>query len=262
MGLTELQNAICDAVFAGARGGDAASVGAHIAVRKGLTVDEHLDIYRNSIYAKLIRALREIYPVCQRLVGADFFTAMGTVFVRGYPSRSPNLGDYGEQFATFISTFEPASGLPYLPDVARLEWAWHRAFNAADDAPLDIRALDAVAEADRDRIVYRLPVSATLFSSPYPVHRIWEANQDDAEPHGVIDIDDGGVRLIVWRQGFDLRIDPLNDGEWQLLSAVDAGCRFAELFDEPMAENVVGLLPRCVARGWLAGFTLGDVASN
>ena len=124
---------------------------------------------------------------------------------------------------------------------------------------IDIQALDAVAEADRDRIAFRLPPSATLFASPFPIHRIWAVNQDDALHDEVIDINEGGVQLIIWRQGFDMRIDPLNDGEWQFLCAVDAGRRFSELFDESMAGDVVDLLPRCVVGGWLAGFsTEGD----
>jgi len=259
MKLEALQNAICDAIFTGARGGDVDSAVAHIAAVNGLTREEQLDIYRNSVHGKLTRALREIYPVCLRLVGEDFFAAMAADFVRTYPSRSPNLGDYGKEFAAFIAGFEPASGLPYLPDVARLELAWHRAFNAADDEPIDIHALDKVAEAARDRIVFRLPVSATLIASAFPTHRIWVANQDDAGDDEVIDIDEGGVQLIVWRQGFDMRIDPLNDSQWQFLCAVDAGRRFSDLFEESMAEDVVDLLPRCVARGWLAGFsTEGD----
>ena len=36
----------------------------------------------------------------------------------------------------FLESFEPARGLPYLGDVARLEWLRHAAYHAADQAPL------------------------------------------------------------------------------------------------------------------------------
>ena len=258
MKLAELQAAFCEAVFSDTGPGRGDGILAEIAATETLSAADHLTIYRNSIHGKLIRALREIYPVCRRLVGDGFFTAMATVFVRRYPSQSPNLGDFGQDFATFVSGFEPASGLAYLPDIAALEWAWHRAFNAAGDEPMELQALDAVSEGARGRIVFRLPVSATLLASAFPTHTIWEANQDGAPDCGMIDIDQGGIRLIVWRQGFELRIEPLDDLEWEFLRAVDAGRPLAELFDGSAAQDRVSLLPGCAARGWLAGFSIQE----
>jgi hypothetical protein len=42
--------------------------------------------------------------------------------VRIEPPLSPILLKYGGRFPTFIETFRPTSSLPYLADVARLEW--------------------------------------------------------------------------------------------------------------------------------------------
>ncbi len=63
-----------------------------------------------------------IYPVCCQLVGEIFFNATALSFINQCPCLSPDLGDYGKQFPDFIANFEPVKHLPYLSDVAHLEW--------------------------------------------------------------------------------------------------------------------------------------------
>jgi hypothetical protein len=116
--------------------------------------------------------LAEIYPVCRALAGARFFQAMSTRCTPQPPSHAPGLDDYGADFAHFLSGFGPVATLPYLPDVARLEWVWHRASIAPDAGSLDLRARSRMGEGDRWRILFRLPEGAVQVTSVYPIHRI------------------------------------------------------------------------------------------
>ena len=94
-------------------------------------------IYRNNVFASLTDALATRFPVCP-LVGDEFFRALAGVFVELSPPRSPVLMFYGDEFATFIDTFPPASSVPYLGDVARLEAGRTHAYHAADGEPLSV----------------------------------------------------------------------------------------------------------------------------
>ena len=255
--LLDLQRMVRDAVFeTGANGPALNAVIEHIAADDGFTAADHLLIYRRAIIGTLVRTLGAIHPVCKRLVGDEFFDAMGRVYARQTPSESPDLGDYGESFSTFIAGFEPAAELPYLADVARLEWCWHRAFHAPDEKGLDISALGNVAETDTDRIVFRLPVSAHLLTSDYPVQHIWQVNQDDWSGDSAVDLKEGGARLIVWRQGHDMRIDEPDVAELRLLNAIAAGKTLGEIGAADSLEHLDTVLPRCVQNGWIAGFEL------
>jgi hypothetical protein len=80
-------------------------------------------VYRNNVFASLIDALADTYPVMLALVGNEFFRAMAKVFVQTNPPRSRVLACYGSGFADFVEDFYPARSLPYLADVARLEIA-------------------------------------------------------------------------------------------------------------------------------------------
>lgn len=257
MQLRELQRLLQEAITGDqtrAQSMDAA--GLEIESTATMSGSEHLAIYRNAVLGTMLRAMANIYPVCKQLVGEDFFDAMTRFYVRGNPSQSPDLGDYGASFADFISVFEPAAALGYLPDVARLEWAWHTAFHAQNERGLDIEALGTVPEYALENIRFSMPASASLLESDYPIHRIWQVNQPDWAGDQSVDLDQGGVRLIIWRQGYDMRVDPLSPTEWQFLTDIAAGYTLGEMGDEKNAPDIETLLPRCVQRGWIAGFEL------
>ena len=122
----------------------------------------YLQVYRNNVFESLVGALKAVYPVVERLVGTGFFAYAADGYIRRHPPTSGNLHDFGGDFAGFLAGFEPARELTLLPDIARLEWAWHRAFHAADQAPLALERLAAVPPRTIRAAVFRAaPVSAT-----------------------------------------------------------------------------------------------------
>jgi Putative DNA-binding domain len=255
--LQQLQELFYKAVFEHGPDNIAASELAHyINETEGLSSVEHFTIYKGSITASLNRALREIYPVCNRLTGDSFFNAMGKEYMCDTPSRSADLANYGEDFPNFIASFKHTANLPYLADVAKLEWAWHRAFHAADETGLDTGRLAEVQENDQGRIVFKLPLSASLISSEFPILHIWQVNQDDYPGDQTVNLNEGAIELIIWRKGYDMHIDPLDAGEWYLLKGIQQQRPFSELCDKDTDYKIDILLPHCVQQGWIAGFQI------
>lgn len=255
--LNQLQHCVREAIMAAdADGTEVCAASETVNATHGLSSPEHLRIYRRAVTGTFTRALGQLYPVTMRLLGREFFDGMASRYMRITPSHSPDLAEYGSSFAEFIEGFEPAAGLPYLPDVARLEWAWHSAFSAADETALNIDGLGEVPESDRDRLVFALPASAALLASQYPVHRIWQVNQDEWTGADEVDLDEGAARLIVWRRGYDMRIDPLRDNEWSLLSDLTGNVPMRVLSRK--FPEMATLLPHCVEHGWIAGFQLAE----
>ncbi|MGS0757134.1 HvfC/BufC family peptide modification chaperone, partial [Roseateles sp. GG27B] len=103
-----------------------------VRVWNGSDPSARLAVYRNNVVSSLVDALAETFPVVEQLVGSEFFRAMAVLFVRQAPPRSRVLAHYGQAFPSFIADFEPAQGLPYLADMARLEVARVAAYHAAD----------------------------------------------------------------------------------------------------------------------------------
>jgi hypothetical protein len=136
-------------------------------------------VYRNNVIVSLVDALADRFPVVQMLVGETFFRAMAREFAYQYPPRSPVLTHYGADFPEFIGDFQPASSLPYLADVARLEHAYIHAYHAADAPilPTSQFAHTLAQPEDLPRLRMRLLPSAVVLRSPYAMVSLWAAHQ-------------------------------------------------------------------------------------
>jgi hypothetical protein len=203
----------------------------------GLSADARLAIYRHHVTTTLTDVLRTTFPVVARIVDERFFGYAAACFVAAGPPASPCLHEYGAAFPGFLETFEPCRALVYLPDVARLEWAMTRAEHAADATALDTRALAAVPETARLGVRLALHPSLTLLASPWPVDRIWRANQPDAAPGTTVDLDAGGVHLEVRRDDDAVVLRVLDPGVFALRAAVRDGRTLGEAADDALARD-------------------------
>lgn len=91
--------------------------------------DSRLDIYRTIVADNHRTALIDTYPVCEQLVGHDYFKVLAWNYLRLYPTNEPDLNLYGKDFAAFLeewfTTQSPYIELLYLKDIAALEWAMY-----------------------------------------------------------------------------------------------------------------------------------------
>ena len=203
LALRELQSAFRDALLDGHDGEPAGAIGAEILADE-LSPESRLAVYRHHVLTTLTSVLKETYPVVVRLVGSLFFAYAADTFVRRHPPGSPCLFEYGAGFAGFLAAFPPCRDLVYLPDVARLEWAMHAALHAEDACATDLDCLREIPQDSLGRVTFRLDPSLTLLSSPWPVDRIWRANQPGADANATLDLGAGGVCLEVRRLGDDV----------------------------------------------------------
>lgn len=189
-------------------------------------VDRRFAVYRNNVAHSLVEALRRRFPVIERLVGAEFASAMFGAFVRAHPPRSPLMMEYGDRMPGFLETFPPVAGLPYLADMARLELARGVAYHAADAEPLDRTALADAAGRAPETLRLRLHPSVQVLTSSHPVHRIWSMNQPGATPRPLADA--GAESVLIARSGLTVLTLPLTAPAARFLTVLLAGGSLAE----------------------------------
>lgn len=180
-------------------------------------------IYRNSMRAILHDALCASYPVVRRLVGERYFESLAWHYQHAHPSTSGNIQDYGGSLATFIDSQPDLIALPYLGDVARLEWLIQECARAAEPAPADLGALLALPPQRYGDLKFTLCVGARLLCSSYPILRIWQVNQEPVDSPGVVSLAEGGELLLVIRRGTDVEIERLCPGEFAFLCQLEQG---------------------------------------
>lgn len=136
-------------------------------------------VYRNNVVHSLATVLADTFPVVRELVGDAFFGAMARLFIVDHAPASPLMHRYGAEFPAWLATFEPAAGLPFLPDLARLELARLAAFHAADTPAADSGVLMQALQRPGQlaSTVLCLSPSLSTLRSAHPVVSLWSAHQ-------------------------------------------------------------------------------------
>lgn len=196
---------------------------------KGLILDDQIsaerrfNIYRNNFQSSLNDALAAIYPVVEQLVGNEFFGFMIDRYIRAYPSRSGNLHNLGSAMANFVGSFQPASKLPYLTDVARLEWAYHAVFHAPAARPFDPEMLERMSTDKYPELCFSLGPACRLVCSPFPIFRIWQVNQENYLGDKSVDLNKGAESTLVVRPGLEVELWHLNPAESAFVKSLESG---------------------------------------
>lgn len=218
-------------------------------------------VYRNNVAVSLIDALADTFPVTQALVGDEFFRAMARVFVRAKPPHSPLLVFYGERFSDFIQGFQPASSLPYLADLARLEMAFVKAYHAADAAPLALTELAQLLgdESALTRVSFTLHPSVQLVRSRYAVVSLWAAHQDDATATRLQAIDSQSAEAaLLMRQGLNVAVIPIEQGAAEFIDNLHNHHPFAAVANTVTPFNLGDALELLLRCGAITHFTLQE----
>jgi hypothetical protein len=167
----------------------------------GLTGGERgLAVYRNNLRALSAQALAVSFPGVLEALGGDDFAALAWSFWRVHPPASGDLGEWGAALAAFL--VERAGEDSGLPDIARLDWARHRAERAAD-SELDAPSLQLLGTQAPEALWLQLrPGVAVLAQRDGP--------------------------LLVWREGWRGVSQRLSAGEADFMRAVLGGAHLAD----------------------------------
>lgn len=209
-----------------------------------------ISVYRNNVRLNRIAALADAFGNVVKLVGRDYFCALARAYVDRTPARSANLHDDGAQLPEFVRGFEPAAGLPYLGDVADVDWRLHRAYFAEDCHAIESSALTKLGpERFAAASVRFVPCVDLARSSRWPIADILRMHTGGSSAH----LGAGGQSVLIWRERFAVRWEPLGPAEAEAITALmkgdavqsaftssgaDAGSLLARLFSHRLVHAI------------------------
>ena len=204
------------------------------------TAGERLRLYRGGIAATRLHALSSAYPVVRTLVGAEYFAGLCDAYAVRYPGTSGDLNLFGASLAQFVGGFASAASLPYLADVATLEWAVHRAYYAADAQPLPRERLATLTPAALLTQRFALQPACVWLTSKFPIATIWQAHQAGSGVALPADLLHAETALVVRpRWQVEVRLSSLAEtavlaelrGGATIGTAIEAGIAADQFFD-------------------------------
>lgn len=201
-------------------------------------------VYRNTSARGVVEALRASYPTIDMLLGEEAFTQAALDFRRERPPAGPVLSDYGRDFPAFLGRQPWTCELPYLADVARLDWLWLESFLAADAMTLSPQPVSG------SRIA--LHPAARFAWTATPAMTIWLAHRD---PWSVAELEPDWVEegALFTRPGSCVRAEPIDAALHRLLTECAIPASVADVVTNVAAAFPTADAPDLLRRGVSSG---------
>lgn len=182
MRLEDIQHAYAQAIYAN----DSTPLEAMIHESPEFTTGQRVGVYQNNTIGALKTTLSNTFPICETLVGKDYFGQLAQYHVKLTPSTDRNLDEYGANFPTTLSALTvqrpELTEVAYLADMAQLEWQCHQSYFANDRQNFDLEAFAALAPEAQTQVRFTLADDVSLIDSPYPIYDIWHSHQQNTSP--------------------------------------------------------------------------------
>ena len=119
-----------------------------------------------NLEANARRALAISFPVVFQLLGEIRFADACRQYLRHSPLAAGDWAEWGDSFPEWLELPVLSEQLPYLPDMARLDWLSHQ-IGRAEDAPPDFESLQMLAAANAGAGHLVINPTLTLLTSAY-----------------------------------------------------------------------------------------------
>ena len=221
-----------------------------------------LKSYQSNGKALAHRALSAAYPVLTQLVGAESFEHLAHALWHAHPPVRGDLAQWGDALPAFVAASDQLVDVPYLCDVAHVEWALHHCASRADRAALsDTYALLTCADPAHLRLL--LSPGCAVVQSAWPVVSIVTAHQtgtlsDASNLPDLSTVSDKlrsgqGESAVVWRYHYQPRVREARPGEADFLLALLAGRSLAESLPDDSPLQFGAWLTLAISSGLLLG---------
>jgi hypothetical protein len=197
-----------------------------------------------------------------KVLGVGYFTALAKRYVQKYPSKNSDLNAYGSSFSEFIKSQniyqDIAQDLPYLKELALLEWDLHAVYYVEDDENFDWSSLQTKSVEEQLKLKPILSHSLRLLNMQFPVDKIWFAN-NTGEASTITENETSPYHLVISRYDYRAVVKRITEQEYVLLNMLLRDTSNMQELTEKSQE--LGLIPsefltQWMKSSWIVGMRL------
>lgn len=224
-----------------------------------LGAEERINIYAEMYFARLVDVLKSDFPRVAALLGCERFHAVVSRYLARYPSTHPSLRYLGHHVPGFLKDCTETAGLPFLSDLATLEWARIEVFDDLDTEPLRVEHLQQLTPNEWPMLKFQVIPAFRIVHSEWPAHTIWHTAEAEDALSLLEDIQPEKTTLRIWRANFSVYHTKMDVVEQTALNCLLANQPFAAVCaaledvvsPEEAAATVGGFLLRWIEDGIL-----------
>ncbi|MEM5527722.1 DNA-binding domain-containing protein [Gammaproteobacteria bacterium AS21] len=200
---------------------------------------ELMQLYRNNFYISISEYLKACFPTVMKLVGTEFFEQLAKAFIIEKPLQQASIELYGSDFPEYIKHCKQAESVPYLADIALLDWSYDRSKTVFDFALFPFEKLTSLTDEEQMNISFSLVANTVLIKSKYPAFSIWNGVQT-GELEG-IDLQHGEYIIVHPEQNQGAKCYLLTQQQYDVLAAIGQGKALHELASLENFQQELGL---------------------
>lgn len=134
--------------------------------------------YQSNGHALAERVLVAAHPVVTEVISADSMGQLARALWHAHPPTRGDLAWWGDALPAFMAASPQLASLPWLPDLARLEWALHTAQTAPDvPPPADgLASLQRLSTDDPATLHLAWAAATQVLTLDWDVAALWHAH--------------------------------------------------------------------------------------
>ena len=213
------------------------------AVEKGTR--RRISVYQHNVDGALVDYMAEAFPAVKGVVGEDYFTQMVRSYYREQPPSYGNIYQFGSDFAQSGKYFDHRA-LPYLSDLAKLEWLLHSTYFAKQGVAVDMRSIN-------QQQLMTMPVvlcpSMVVLESSFPIVAIHSQSLPSYQGEVAVDLTAGGDKVIIFKMAGQAQMQRVEKSTLAMISAIQASGRLLDAiercsatFEQDELGQALGLL--------------------
>ena len=230
-------------------------------VKSHFSPEQLINIYRNNFVISLRELLEQLFPVTQALVGNDYFTQTSRQFINDCPLQEPHLNDYGGNFVSFLDGLKALEQMPFIAQMAELEWHLDRISHIYHEPNFDFEGLAKIGEAKYLNIHFVLADTCHLQTSSMDLIAL---HTDLSEPKKnnpgtqEANYQQQSYILVLQNHQGESALMPVNHQHWRWLTGLKNGFTLAQLYNIEKTDiaSLMAQITDWIALGCIDGFSL------
>jgi hypothetical protein len=196
-----------------------------ISVSEDFPAARRLGIYAEAYFSRIVESMEADYPRLRSVLGEVQFQKLMAEYLKAFPSKTHNIGEVGRHLPKFVADYPVSDELPFLSELANLEWQSIESFYAPAEDLFDSSMLGGLDDSDWAELQVKISSSVRLLRSKWPLEKFWPNEGLESENWESGSVSDS---FLLWRRAGEVRFAKLAAWEGAALEGLGAGDRLTE----------------------------------
>jgi len=179
-------------------------------------------VYHNNYIENGIRALSISFPSVLGLLGEEAFRGLARLYLLQEPKQCFDWADYGEQFSLFMFEIDELSDMPFLPEIAELDWRILH-IERAKDVDFNANSFSLLETEEPSQLRFILAPGIQIMQAMFPLKELYalvhdkQLRENEASKNAHLQITNKLIdeaitqaknqSIILWREHYKARFD-------------------------------------------------------